>query len=311
MLIQQRRVRNLDRHLGFLQPEQPVVIALTDLGRHRDTLARAGLPGVLQDGDAILPTPSGPVSRFNAEGRPIIHRDRPKETAYRQVEWTWKEFRGRNDFQEVSGIRDVPYQRYPRTLEPPPAVELQVAQAATDVQAVITPSRAWTDGNKAALRHQVNLLLELFGECSVLTEDLEPLMIAPTRRLNWKLLPAGASPADLREQLTPTLRSMGPRIRPVAEHRLRELESYEPVTVAVGQGGFRGYIVFGFSDGRPYVLENLRWGNATYVLGDDWEEISRLTKSQILRQDLHLERLVHTQGWEKQLARLLRPRRAA
>jgi hypothetical protein len=76
--------------------------------------------------------------------------------------------------------------------------------------------------------------------------------------------------------------------------------------VAVGQGGFTGYIVFGFP-GRDFsVLEHLRVGNATYVLGEDWSQVSRMTKSQILDENRYLDRIVHTRGWEGRLARLLR-----
>jgi len=306
MLISQRRVLNVARHLDFLREDRRFVVGLSELGRHGHAITAAGLPAVFEGGSAVLPKPRGPVSRYNADGRWTIHRDQPRETVYRQVEWTRKEWRGRNSTEEVRDIRDVPYERYRRTRTRPPAIEIAYAQTALGTPALVVPVSTYTEKEHDAIRHKINLFLELFGECTIFTDQLEPLMRAPTRRLNWRLLPPGTSADDLRRELDPVLRGMGRRIRPVAEHRLREIERYSPNSVAVGRGGFTGYIVFGFP-GRDFsVLEHLRVGNATYVLGEDWPAISQMTKTQIIDENRYLDRLVHTRGWESRIAHLLR-----
>src|SRR3712207_3295974 len=108
MLIQQRRIRNLDRHLGFIEVGRPVVIGLSELDRHAQRLRQVGFPLPPELGTALLPPGLGPVSRFNAEGGWAIHKDRPKVTDYRQIEWTWQQWRGR-DRDEMREIRDVPF----------------------------------------------------------------------------------------------------------------------------------------------------------------------------------------------------------
>jgi hypothetical protein len=59
------------------------------------------------------------------------------------------------------------------------------------------------------------------------------------------------------------------------------------------QHGFNGYIVFGYADLGLFVLESLEHGNATYVFGQDWEQLSALTKKEILHGGLQEERIIH------------------
>jgi hypothetical protein len=87
----------------------------------------------------------------------------------------------------------------------------------------------------------------------------------------------------------------------VIRYRLESVNAYGPEFVAVGRGGFRGYIVFGFPQMDLYVLESAFTGNATYVFRGDWENLSKLTKAEVLREDLQEARLIHREGWYKQL----------
>jgi hypothetical protein len=69
-------------------------------------------------------------------------------------------------------------------------------------------------------------------------------------------------------------------------------------------------VVFGFPEENIYVVESAFYGNATYVFRQDWEQLSQLTKAEIITGSLHTDRIIHTQGWEHRLAQWL-PRRAA
>jgi hypothetical protein len=51
-------------------------------------------------------------------------------------------------------------------------------------------------------------------------------------------------------------------------------------------------------------LESVKVNNATYVLRNDWESISQLTKAEILNNDLHETRIVHNKNWYSNLAEL-------
>jgi hypothetical protein len=109
------------------------------------------------------------------------------ETAYRQVEWHWKEFRGRYDTEDRSKIVEVPYKRYPRSEVPPHAAELEIRASAEGVlHIVVGLFTAGIDDSRAT--NSYNMLIELFGGCSVLRADMTTWERAPTRQLNWELL---------------------------------------------------------------------------------------------------------------------------
>jgi hypothetical protein len=203
-----------------------------------DRLREVGLGDGLTLGDSVLPARLGPVSRFNAEGRWEVHRDRPKETVTRQSEWTWEQWAGRGLTETHSKIVDIPYQRYPRTFIPPPSVEISVAEDGAGREIVRAPEVAFLPGNEDALKHQVNLFLELFGECEVLSGDLEPRLAPELRRLNWRILPPGKHPwSRLRRELKPVLDEAKRGNRPVVSHRLEFLGGFDPEFAAVGLGG--------------------------------------------------------------------------
>lgn len=306
MEIAGKSKRNLDRHLRGVPAGAEVVIALTEVGNHDDALGRAGFSTALPIGETVLPIPKGTVSTYNAEGTEVIHKDQPMETVYRQVQWTWEQWRGRHT-ETKTGIRDVPYQRYPRTFLEPPGVELTVAEGATGAKAIVAPALAYSDTNKDALLHQVNLFLDLFGQCSLLTEDLEPYLRVEVRRYNWDVLPPGEMPWQrLERRLSPILDQMGERVRPVAEHRLKMFtDNYPSDFTAVGRAGFSGYLIFGYEDKGVHVVESLQYGNATYVFGEDWQRLAQMTKAQILRNDLQQDRIIHRTGWDAHVRQLL------
>ncbi len=84
-------------------------------------------------------------SRRNANGFDIIQRDKPKEMRYRRISWTGADRHGR-DTVEKTGVKDVPYLRYPRTVTPPYAVELQIQTRPDGTSSVV--AGPFTIGNE-------------------------------------------------------------------------------------------------------------------------------------------------------------------
>jgi len=74
----------------------------------------------------------------------------------------------------------------------------------------------------------------------------------------------------------------------------------------VGNAGFHGYIIFGFKKKNFYILESVHLGNATYVFGKNWEELSKLTKKEILDEGLQEKRIIHKRSWENQIRNLFK-----
>lgn len=304
MHIEQTRIRT-HRTLTGLEDGTTFRVALLHIDGHREALVDAGFVE-LDIGEKVLPAVDGPVSNRNANGRTVVHRDQPMETAYRQVRWSWTEYHGPNRVEQEE-TKDVSYKRYPRTQLPPYAVELTIVDRDGDPIVVSDPVE-YVDDNEELIVHSVNLFLELFGQCDILDVDLDPVTVPVTRRLNWTVLPEGEYPWErTREELETVVNRAPEGNRPVIWERLETIAAHEPDFTAVGRGGFAGYVVFGFEDRSIYVLESAFYGNATYVLGDDWQRLSQLTKAELLDRDLHEQRIIHrADSWRPAIHSLLR-----
>lgn len=302
ILIGKTRLRSLERHLYYVETGSQVVVGLTDLGPLADQLVAAGFPAGLDPGSKVLPAADGPVSRFNAEGRWETHRDKPKETYYVSFEWEWQLWDGTSRSETVYQER----KRYAKTWIEAPAVELEIAVGPNGSPTLVTAPLNYVDANHPMLLHRINLLRELFGSAEILTSDLEQYVKVEVKQLNWELLPAGEMPwPRLRAHIRPLIDRMGVRKGPAAERRLQLLaEEGEPNQAAVGLAGFRGYIAFDFGENR--VLESLYYGNATYVFGSEWEELSQLSKAEIIRGDLAKARIIHRESWAQEVRQWLK-----
>jgi hypothetical protein len=305
MRIEKTRVLNLDRNLAPVPKGTEVVVALEDVQRFEDTLVQAGFTKELEVGEQVLPTSDfGPVSRYNALGKHLVHRDQPMETAYRVSEWHWKEWHGKDRI-ERSKLVDVPYQRYPRTFFDPPSIELQVVASPNEQKVIAAPAIIYTDENEDRLKHTINLYLEMFRECTIFTAELKHIVRASVKRLNWTILPPGKWPwQKLRKHVEPIVKRAPRGKQSVIWRRLEVMNSYEPEFRAVGRGGFTGYIIFGFPDRNLFICESVHVDNATYVFDERWEELSKMTKAQILNQDLQKERIIHRSKWEQHIEQL-------
>lgn len=82
-------------------------------------------------------------------------------------------------------------------------------------------------------------------------------------------------------------------------------EEFEPEAYIKAQGGFGSYFGAKFSDDFV-VFENLKYGNAIYLLYQDWDEASQRSRLDLLRdQDAHFDRVLHSDGWQDRLTTLL------
>lgn len=303
MRIRKRRIRSLDRHLRGIAEETEFVISVPVSAVDPKVLARIGFGGRPARGDQILPADVfGPISQFNANGKDIPLKTMAKETRWLPVQWTRQEWYGR-DRREVSDTVYRRYERYQREHIAAPSVELRVDNAADGSMVIVSPPMVLAAPNNGRILHTINLYLEIFGFCDLLTDDLTPFLGTQVRCLNWRVLPPGRYPWDRAqpELEQRVLRHMKPDRKAVAEERLKVMTGYTPEFVAIGEGGFKGYIVFGFPKRHMFVLECLDWGNATYVLDDNWELVSQLSKADVLAAEFHRARIVHDKNWRHRI----------
>jgi len=256
-------------------------------------LRALGFDDAPTDGESLIPSPVGPFSTFNANGREIVRRDLPKVSQSRMVWSTWNDWHGNPH----SGMQIRSQQVYQRELVPPPEEYLTVMQGESGpVVASRSLDKSVDDDEKIV--HVINLLLELFGDLEITSVDLKSTRSLVVKRLNWRVLPPGEFPFErAKKELAEFLDRVEENVRPVVQSRIRSVTQYKPDFVAVGVGGFREYVVFGFQSKNIYVLESPTLGNATYVFKNNWAEVSALSKKEILDGALHEARLVHNHRW--------------
>ena len=305
MIINKKRIRNVELYWHLIEDDTEFYIAVSDINRFKDKLIRIGFSEGLEIGETILPRVIGPVTRFNAEGRNEKLKDLPKETAYRQIMWKWKQFIGGGQFEEIEEVRDVPYERYQVNFIPPPSEELSIIEV--DNQKMILSSRILkSEQNSIRARDVFNLFFEIFGECMILNSNLDQMQLPEVQRKNWSVLPPGEYPFEIVENhINEGLRIVNNRNSRVIKIRIQEITDKNPNFIAVGKAGFTGYWVFGFPNKNIYILESVYPNNATYILNQDWEAISQMSKGDILRNDLHVGRIVHRVTWAEEIIRIL------
>lgn len=301
MIISQKRVRGLSK-LNNLENGTSIRVVVRAFAPADGT--KMGFNPELTVGQCVLPAVCGPASRFNANGKFIIHKDREKEEKYRMVEWTYKQWKGRDDFTEVTESKAVRYLRYPRTLIEPPSIEFTIADLAGDA-AISSPGFiVGVDDDKIIVA--INVLLEFFGTCEILTSDMTPFLRPAIIKLNWDVLPKGNFPwGTQKTRIEPFLQKAKGANRKVIEKRHETINEKEPDFTAIGKGGFSGYVIHGFEDRELYVLESVEVNNATYIVRSEWEAISQLTKAEILRDDLYEYRVIHNEKWYEAIRGIL------
>jgi hypothetical protein len=302
MKITKKRIVNVEHYISTIRDEEEFYVAISDLENQRARSIQIGFTENLSIGEQILPLAVGPVTRFNANGKNIIRRDLEKETFYVQREWSWTDWADNTH----SKVVFIPRLRFPRDFINPPSEELLIDDY-NNAKIIVSRQLVKTPENFTDIKHIINVFLELFGECDLIRENYQPFIFENITRLNWRILPPGQYPWEkVREQVKDRIQQLPRGNRPIVEHQLEIISNHTPNFVAVGQGGFSDYMVFGFPVKNIYVLESTRTGNATYVFNEDWEVLSQMNKAEILNNNLQQERILHTPNWEAKINQLLR-----
>lgn len=296
-MIEKKRIRNVNHYLiGISENENFYVSIKIDDGIW-NRLRSLGFSIPLVSGEQILPRAIGPVSRFNANGCFIKRKDLPMETKYREL--CIKDWHGNYHY------TDVPYRRYQREEIPAPSMEIKIIEA-SGILYVVSPLLCKDESSSEDIKHVINLFLEFFGSCELLTENLLPAFAnIPTTRVNWRILPEGDYPWERLAKAAGDLSSNRPMKAKYQEHSINTILGYKPSGLVYGAGGFRGYLVFKFPSKNLFVMENVLYGNATYVFENEWEQFSMLTKADIIHNDLFKKRIEHRLGWEDEIRKLL------
>lgn len=251
----------------------------------------------------FLPTEkAGTRSKRNAEGWVDVRKDLPKYTKYfyRDIENFGNA--ARNGWSTVAIPREV----YERDEHPPLnfQIEVNVQERKPDGrfgvvfsidEVFLTSSPSFKDDFLFA----ANLLQENTGVSGVVAAENPEFVF--TSSLDWELFP----PGDLDEVAVALSQGKKMAQVDVVRERLQLFEQFEPVEYLRGLGGNDHYIGAKFANDLV-VFENLKYGNALYVLYQDWQQLSQQSRSDLLRlRTSQFDRIIHTQGWELRFAVLM------
>jgi hypothetical protein len=309
----------IERKLKRLGSERIVVASAKNI---RASELRAGLYSHLElgiDGDTpviperVVPAPmTGKYSLWNVEGREIVRRDLPMVTQTFVVEtpnfgdWTYGSH-------EVYIPRDV----YQRDFVAPKGLEISMHLLGTEagedstfiirfrVEHILSTA---SEDFQADLFAALNLLQENIGQVDVFTADADASEYLKTIRVYWEILPPGERTETITRILS-KFREPSDELRSKLAERYALLERLKPIAYISGTSGFHRYFGAQFAE-NLVVFENLEYGNAIYAMFDNWEELSKLSRLELLNSRRgDFERIVHRSGWETRLIELVRERR--
>ncbi|MBO9434518.1 hypothetical protein J7394_09900 [Ruegeria sp. R13_0] len=252
--------------------------------------------------EVLPPSTMGTRSKRNVEGWVQVRKDLPKFTKYFYHDIQNFGDGARYGWSTVAIPREV----YERDEFPPFLfhIEARVQEVRPDgsfgvvfsVDEVLLRDTPDFDND---LLFAVNLLQENTGVSGVVSAENPEFVF--TSSLNWELFP----PGDLEAAVSELSRGRRPVPEETVRERLQLFEQFQPTEYMRGLGGNDHYIGAKYSDDLV-VFENLKYGNALYVLYENWEELSQKPRNELLKQRTsQFDRIIHTDGWETRFAVLM------
>lgn len=153
----------------------------------------------------------------------------------------------------------------------------------------------------------LNVLQENTGVAGLFASEATRDDFIGTIQLDWEVFPPGTID-EVVERLArrPARPANAPDFDRHVRDRVALFQRLNPTAYLRGQGGFGSYFGAQFADDLV-VFENLKYGNAIYVLYEDWGAISQRSRVDLLRdQDANFDRIIHTEDWQERLRALIR-----
>lgn len=260
-----------------------------------------------EDATKFLPNKNGKYSTINAEGSTVLRRDLPKEVVSREYKYKRSELHG-PDRVEVDGSTWRSFERIFQEQQPAPSIPIKCIINNDEKLLIIECD---SKDSEQLLLHKLNLALEVFkSEFEIHISAKDGFVRIPTKFevVNWMILPSGEKTQEeiislINSTISPKLKKTE---RPVIEKRLAKISSYPADAMAIGLGGYKGYIIYHFREKGISVLESDNVNNATYVFDfKKWQELSQLSKTEIIEEGLAEQRIIHNQEWESNIDKLL------
>jgi hypothetical protein len=298
----------IQRDLARIDGPRIVVAAvLTITADMIDKYAQAGLIEDSGEISAAAPAPPprscGIWARRNLDGWQQKHKDLPKEM--REVSSWAPNWNGSGHHLVCRSIEAWPVDHHPARMLTISAKILEQLKDGAIVRFQIDQPLNRSDPSFAEnLQFNLRLLREAVGSAKIYSADMAEDDFANLQHVDWELIPPGSYDRVL-ERLA-SRKSATPEQIAVAAQRLKVLEKLDHDGFIVGHGKFARYFGAKFGE-KLLVLENLDYGNALYAFEENWEELTQLSRTELInRRDPGVHRLPHLPGWQSAVRKLLR-----
>jgi hypothetical protein len=260
--------------------------------------------GGISAGDPVLrPRTRGLFAARNLDGWVEKRKDLPKEL--REISSLAPDWNGNGHHLISRTVEAWPLQYHRARLNTISATVLEQLRDGALVRfRVDQPLSRSSETFVEDLKFNMRLLREAVGDARVYSADMSDEEFARIQTVRWELLPPGSVERVLVQFAT--RRGVSEDRMRVAGDRLRTIDRLGHDGFIIGTGRFSNY--FGAKFGQRLVaLENLEYGNALYVLEENWEELSKLSRSELIRRrDSQVHRIPHLPGWQSSIRKLLR-----
>lgn len=302
MKFEGQAIRTLTKMLAFTDRHPTIRFTFDVTGVAPETWTKLGFNEALEQDQTLIPAGIAKVSAFNARGKEIVRRDLPKVNMSFPSFRTWLDWHGR----EHSGIQYRSMEVYPREYVLAPSESLFVLGQGSDMRICTREINVRAESEERVL-HLANLMLECFGAFEVIDASTGVKIGTKLKHLQWEILPAGQHPWAKTGLIVATnTKSLDDSGKELIRYRMGTIAGFQPGFLAIGKGGFNAYFVYGFEDKGIYLLESGYLNNATYVFKQDWEELSQLTKNEIINGELPHTRIIHDRRWLQNVGKAIR-----
>lgn len=292
MFIKKRRIYKLEKYLDEKNLTKIKSIGIKIKSENKNKVIECGFSEKILLGEEVIPNVIGPITNYNVNGKEIIDKNQ-KENRDIFRPYHIKDWHG----EYHDGIAHEVRECNKKNILNPYEIALKIVSIKNE-KYVISKEGCY---DKDKIKHIINMFLEIFKECEIIYEN-DDINYGNIIELNWKILPKGEYPWEkIYPYVKKRIEKMPETKARLIKNNIETISKYNPKFVAVGQAGFSGYIIYGFKKENKVILESIEIDNATYILNKDWKNISKLTKSEILKQKLHEKRIVHSKSWEKEI----------
>lgn len=295
MLIHKKRIKNPKRYLYEIPEGKNFYLAVKV---QQDKFEKANYYGLKEDSALRIPIGRGSATHFNADGKWIVKRDLPLEKRVFEHNYHVVDWHG-NDHYGTCYQSRMCYQRE----------YIKPAEIAFSYESGIVLSQQLSNFETCYdnIKLAINVMLEIFGECEIWDENKAPIIPQMKEKfVPWEILRSGTRDNAVWEKhIDAILKNKSKSQQNVIRNRHNFINTLKPDYRVLGVQNFYGYVVYAFEKKNLYIFESDSIDNATYAFVGDWQEASKLTKTQILCGNLQYARVFHTKSWHDNVTRVV------